>query len=382
MTSGHKRPGVDRPARVTHVITDPGPNAYFEMLGRHTDRSRFELSFAHLGGEGPMPEQVGALGLRASSLGADRRRDYPRAVLALAKRLRQERVDVVHTHLLDGSAVGLSAARLARTPVAIFTGHHSHEIPMHDWRPLTMLDQVCARWLSDATIAPSEQMRETLLAVHGVRPSKVVTIHHGFELDRFDPERVDRDSVRAELGLEDRLVIGSIGRFYWIKNQEALVRAFAAVAPDVPDATLVMTGAGDATAVRDLARDLGVDGQLLIAPFRSDVPELLAAFDLFVHPSLAESFGQVIVEAMAMARPVVSTPVGIAPEVIDNGRSGFLASGPNVEALADALRAAFRTRDRWPEIGRSASARASEFPAASMVRRYEELYTSLLEDRT
>jgi glycosyltransferase involved in cell wall biosynthesis len=364
-----------------HVITDPGPNAYFEMLGRHTDRSRFELSFVHLGGDGPMPEQIERLGLRASSLGADRRRDYPRAIPALARRLRRERIDVVHTHLLDGSAVGLTAARIARTPVAIFTGHHSHEIPMHDRRSLTMLDRVCARWLSDATIAPSEQMRATLLAVHGVPPRKVVTIHHGFELDRFDPARVDRDSVRAELGLEDRLVIGSIGRFYWIKNQEAVLRAFAAVAPGVPDATLVMAGAGDSTAVKELSRELGIDGRLLIVPFRSDVPELLAAFDLFVHPALAESFGQVIVEAMAMSRPVVSTPVGIAPEVIDEGKTGFLASGASVEAISEALRTAFRARERWPEIGRSASARAREFPAAAMVRRYEELYTSLLEER-
>jgi glycosyltransferase involved in cell wall biosynthesis len=224
-------------------------------------------------------------------------------------------------------------------------------------------------------------MRDTLLKVHAVPAEKVSVVHHGFELDRLDPAAVRGDRIRAELALEGRTVLTSIGRIYWMKNQEALVRAFAAVAKDASDAVLVLVGAGDGRLLLDTARSLGIEERLRVLPRRTDVPELLAATDLFVHPALAESFAMVIIEAMALACPVVSAPVGIAPEVVEDGVTGVLSKDGDVDSLTGALRAALGMRDRWDEMGAAARRRALEFPASHMVESYERLYVQLLNAR-
>lgn len=372
MTSGR--------VRVLHVITDAGPHPYFRLIGAHADRDRFDVRLATVGPRGPLHDESERMALPALALRAQGRAAYPAAVVRLARHLRRERIDILQSHLVDGSLVGLPAARLARTPVAILTGHHSHEVPLHRKRVFTWADRLCAGPLSDEIIAPSAQMRDVFLEVHRVPERKVAVVHHGFELARIDPSSVDGAAVRAELGLADRVVIGSIGRHYWIKNQEALVRAFATLASTVPDAVLLLVGAGDPTPLLELARRLGLEeGRLRLLPARGDVPEVLAALDVFVHPALAESFGMVIVEAMAMAVPTVTTPVGIAPEIIRDGDNGILADDGGVESLSRALDRMLQLRADWPAIGRRARIAASAFPASKMVAEYEALYVRLLQ---
>jgi glycosyltransferase involved in cell wall biosynthesis len=364
--------------RVLHVITDAEPNAYFGLIAAHADRDRFDVRFASLVSSGPLQDQLRESGLPSEALGADQRRQYPRALLQLASVIRRSKIDVVQGHLLDGCLVGLLAARLARTPATVMTAHHCHEIPLLDRRALTAVDRLSAIHLSDGVISPSGQMTKTLLEHHGVSAAKVETIHHGFDFDRFDPSRADGDRVRAELGLGGGdLVISSVGRFFWVKNQEALLRAFAAIASDVPTARLLLVGAGDTSSLRQRAEELNVEHRVTFLARRNDMPDLLAATDVFLHPSLSESFGQVIIEAMAMARPVVSTPVGIAPEVLGDG-NGVLAVDARAESLEAALRRALDLRREWPEMGRRARARALGFTAPKMVHRYEDFYKRLL----
>ena len=96
----------------------------------------------------------------------------------------------------------------------------------------------------------------------------------------------------------------------------------------------------------------------MLAP-RNDVPDVLAAFDLFIHPALAESFGFAVVEAMAMERPVVATSVGIARDVIEDGVSGFTISGTDPDSIRAAIATALAQRDRWPQLGAEARKRRS-----------------------
>jgi FkbM family methyltransferase len=371
----------DRRVRVLHLISDAGPHPYFALIGDHANREIFDVRLATVGPAGALQADARRIGFASFALGAGARTSYPEATLALARRLRRDRIDVLQTHLLDGSVVGLTAARLARTPAAVLTAHHSHEIPLLRRRSLTAVDRLCAGSLCDAIIAPSGQMGETLVEFHRVRHEKVHVIHHGFELDRLNPEIVDGAQTRAEVGLEGKVVLSSVGRLYWMKNQQALLRAFAEICPAAPDAVLLLAGPGDQKPLRRLAGSLGMQERVRFLGRRDDVPELLAATDLFVHPALAESFAMVIVEAMAMACPIVSTPVGIAPDVIRDGETGVLAADATVDALAAALVKALSMRDRWPAMGAEARGLANEFQAGRMVRAYETLYLDLLDTR-
>jgi glycosyltransferase involved in cell wall biosynthesis len=360
--------------RVLHFISNSYPSGYFRVIAQHTDHSRFDMRVGSLDSAGGLQEQMREIDIPTFALGADRRWQYPLATLRLARRLRRERIDVLHTHLLEASLVGLLAAKLARTKLAIFTGHHSHEVPLHDKRLLFEVDRFAARWLADVVIAPSQEMRDTFVELYGCRPDRVEVIEHGIDLTRFDPETTDGAAVRRELGLEGKLLFGAISKHFWIKNLDALVRAFARVVEREPEAHLVVLGIGDRGPLAGLVQQLGLDGSISVIAPRSDVPAVLASLDVFAHPALAESFGLAVVEAMAMRLPVVATPVGIARDVIEDGVSGIAVAGTDVDAIANALDHALDLRDRWPAIGAEARRRALEFTPERWVEAHERLY--------
>lgn len=373
-------PGSDERVRVLHFISDSHFSEYFPLVARHIDHARFRMQVGSLAPAGGLHKGLEEIGISAFALSAERRTQYPVAVLRLARWLRRNRIDVLHAHLFEASVVGLLAARAARTQLRIFTGHHSHEVPLHNRRLFFEVDRFAARTLADVIVAPSQEMRDTFVTVYGCDPRNVVVIEHGLDLARFDPARVDGAAARAELGLEGKLVFGAISKHHWVKNLDSLVRAFATLVTGRDDLHLLILGAGESAGVRDLVRELDLTRHVSILPRREDVPELLAAMDVFVHPALAESFGFVIVEAMAMARPVVATRVGIARDVIEDGVSGIDVDGTDPESLREAMSRALAWRERWPQLGAEARRRAQAFTAERWVQAHEQLYERRLRD--
>jgi glycosyltransferase involved in cell wall biosynthesis len=362
---------------VVHVITDAGPHPYLRTLIEAGGLEPTTLAVGCIGPAGALQEEISSLGVSTFALGAMDRSGYPRAVVRLARLLRRHRAQLLQTHLLDGSVVGLLAGRLARTPVTVMTAHHSHELPFHG-RRLLWPERLCAIALCDHIIAPSRAVADTLVRCAHVPESKVEIVHHGFDFARLDPRAVDGGRVRKELGLEGATVFGAIGRIYRLKNYMALLDAFAAALRDRHEARLVIVGPGDATALMARVAALGIGGSVVFTGPRNDVPELLAAFDAFVHPAVAESFGMVIVEAMAMGLPVLTTPVGIACELIKGRASGLVSTGSDSLALERGLLELLELRPRWPEMGAAARRQVEGLTAERMAGRYCELYQTWL----
>jgi glycosyltransferase involved in cell wall biosynthesis len=364
---------------VVHVITDAGPHPYFRTLIEAGRLEPTSLTVGCVGPAGALQEEMTSLGVATFALGAAGRSAYAGAAISLARLLRSRRTRVLQTHLLDGSLVGLLAGRLARTPVSVMTAHHSHELPFHG-RRLVWPERLCAGALSDHIIAPSQDVADTLVRWAHVPESKIEIVHHGFDLARLDPSAVDGSHVRRELGLEGATVFGAVGRIYRLKNYAALIDAFAAALGLTPEARLVIVGPGDATALVSRAAALGLGDRVLFTGPRGDVPELLAAFDAFVHPAAAESFGMVIIEAMAMGLPVLTTPVGIACEVIKSPTSGLLSAGSDPAALERGLLELIELRPTWAKMGAAARRQVAGLTAERMANRYSELYEMWLDD--
>src|SRR2546422_8717872 len=165
---------------------------------------------------------------------------------------------------------------------------------------------------------------------------KFVTIHSGIDLAHFRSVQVDPAVKRKELGLPpDGAIVGTVGRLVPIKGLEWLLKAAPQVLAQFPQACFVIIGDGPLLGeLRQMTSQLGIGLRVVFLGAREDVPECLAALELFVLPSLNEGRGRVLLEAMAVGFPDDATSVGGIPEMAAEGKTGLLVPPWGVRALA------------------------------------------------
>lgn len=369
------------PVKILHFITNSCHHPYLYSVTDNTDESKFKISIGTLEPAGDLQKRYGRQGIENFALDSVKRAQYPGAILKLARWLRRNRIDIVQTHLFDASVVGLAAAKIAGTPLSILTGHHSHEMPFYKGKPSFYGDLLNSRALADRIIAPSEQMKEIFVETEGVAPEKIAVVHHGFDFTNWQPSDAGRERVRKEFDLDGKIVFGAVGKLFWIKDYPTLLEAFAPISTKFPEAVLMIVGSGDQTGLRRSAKELSIaEKQLIFTGWRADTPDLFSAIDVFAHPSLAESFGMVIVEAMAMGKPVICTDVGIAREIITDAVNGFVVPAGDAEKFGAAMEKMIRQRRQWSEMGAVNRERVLEFTAAKMAAGYEECYIKWLAE--
>lgn len=255
----------------------------------------------------------------------------PRA-LALARRFQP---DVIYScqQLWDCQAATYIARRL-RVPQVI----HLHYV-VGPWlhRPVLHHLRTCA-----GVFTVSDFIREEALR-HGTPPERVVTIRNAMTAPA-PPDPAVRGAVRRELGIAlDAPLLGIVARLDPGKGQSDTLQAFAQARAIFPAARLLVVGdetpwhPGYAETLKGEAQALGLGDSVLFLGRRSDVPRLLAALDIFVHPSRQEPFGLALLEASAAGVPVVAYAEGGAIEVIAHGRTGLLSAPGSVPGLSDSL---------------------------------------------
>jgi glycosyltransferase involved in cell wall biosynthesis len=368
--------------KVVHLISNSDRSAYFCAIADYHDRGKFEIIVVTLTAAGDLHEDMETRGVRSLGLGCRSRLDYAHAILKLAFLLRKERVDVVQTHLFDASFVGLLAARIARIPLIVLTRHHSTAVILTAKRVPMLIDLLCSRYLCHRIIVPSEETKEVLIESERVAASKVVVIPYGFDFEKIQPGEGARERVRRELNLNDALVFAVVGRLDPLKGHAYLFRALAMLTPMYPDIRLLVIGDGpERERLVHLCHALGLTRQVIFTGYRRDIFDVMSAADALIHPSLSESFGQVIVEAAALGKPVVATEVGCAREVVEEGVTGFLVTPGDEKHLVQALLKLLARRDQWQEMGKMARLRVQQFSAERMVKAYEEHYVKWLNER-
>ncbi len=169
---------------------------------------------------------------------------------------------------------------------------------------------------------------------------KITVIHNAADLRRFDPSDADSETARAEFGFaKEDIVIGTAGKLHVGKGVFDLLRAAETIASRYPGLRLMYVGDGPERAALELeASRLLIGGRVIFAGLRTDMERMYAAMDIFVLPSTCrEAFGMVIIEAMAMVRPVIATSIGGIPEIVRDGTNGILVKPGDPAALADAV---------------------------------------------
>lgn len=302
-----------------------------------------------------------------------------RATLALWRVFHRERPDIVHTHTSKAGVLGRVAAWFAGVPVVIHTPHghifYGYYGPAISW-VIRLFERLLAL-LTDRIVTLTDRGAQEHVRYKIAGPEKFMTIPSGITLSVFRSVRIDPAVKRKELGLPtDGPVIGTVGRLVPIKGHEWLLKAAPLVLAEFPHATFVFLGEGPLLGqLQQVAAGLGISGHVMFLGARQDVPECLAAFDLFAFPSLNEGMGRALIEAMAVGLPAVAARVGGIPDVVADGETGLLVPARDAAALADALLKLLRDPARRQAYGQAARRSMDErFDVKAMVRAIDRLY--------
>lgn len=187
-------------------------------------------------------------------------------------------------------------------------------------------------------------MKENVLFSTRMPESKISVLPLGTDLKRFNPAQFSKAEARTYFGIDKRKkIVGLLGRFDKGKGQHILLRAIPAIVKKFPNTLFVL--AGEETAgengfkkeLHELCRTLAIEKYVLFLPFTEHVPKFMAALDLFIMPSFAETFGLVLIEAMAMGLPVIATNSGGVTDLVNHQQTGLLIEPGNVEQVSAAI---------------------------------------------
>lgn len=295
--------------------------------------------------------------------------------------------ELVHTSLFDADLAGRLAARMAgvasltsvvNTPYTP-TAASAEPVSAIKRRGVLMLDRVLARHATTAFHAITSAAADEAAATFGVSRDSIAVVPRGRSAAALGrPTRQRRDLARRRLGIDtDRPVIVNVARQEPQKGQRHLLDALPTVRKRHPGLVTLMVGRNGRSSadLRERAHQLGVDDTLRWLGVRSDVPDLLAAADVFAFPSLYEGLGGAVLEAMALRVPVVASDIPALREVLDDGRAGTLVPPADEQALAEAI---CRGLAREPAVTKASEAAERRFhehyELATAIERMRQVY--------
>jgi glycosyltransferase involved in cell wall biosynthesis len=313
-----------------------GGESYLLSLVENLDRSRFEpvvLSFT----DGPMVERLQDLGIKTHIIPTETPFDV-RVWKRVKNLVVEEGIDLVHAHGTRAASNVFWAAKKAKLPL-IYTCHawSFHRDQNSVVKKLRILGEQFLTTKADVNICGSKANRETGRQLF--KNFDAVIINNSIDPKRFNPYGVFKN-IRAELGIKpDEILVTSIARFTLQKQPLKLIAAFAEVSRKISNVRLLMVGDGEQKeqAIK-LIQKLNLQDKIILQPFRQDVPDVLAAADIFVLPSLWEAFPIALLEAMSMGKAVIATNVDGTPEIIEAEKNGLLIEVEGLQKnIADAL---------------------------------------------
>lgn len=307
--------------------------------------------------------------------------------------IREVRPGLIHTGLFEATMVGRMAAVGTRVPLLTslvntsYTPLRSGDANISPWkhRAVQELDRWSGRWSTTHFHAITEAVKDAAVRDLSIPPDRITVVERGRDPARLgEPSPERRARARAELGLaSDDVVLVNAGRQEYQKGQRYLLEAMPRII-DAHDRVVLLVAGRTGRATPDLERasaDLVRRGYVQFLGHREDLPEVLAAADLFVFPSLFEGLGGAVIEAMALGLPIVGSDIPALGEVLDDGRNADLVPPASSAPLAEAILALLQAPER---MRRYASRSRAIFDERFTLKRSAtgtlELYADLLAE--
>ena len=304
-----------------------GAEQHVATLCRHINKEKFHvvactLFSRNLSKVEPFAVQIGKMGIRVERLGLTTWRD----VYTFKKYLSlidEEKIDIVHAHTVPADFWGCLIARAFKHRKTIVTLHGLDSKKTFISKLQYKILNLC---LTDRIIACSNLLKNIAINENFASSDKIEVIPNQVDITVFNPGKKG-EKIRTEYNISnDTVIIGSIGRFIKRKGFEICLQVFAEVKKRHPRSKFILCGYGEEEGFyRTTAKDLNIESNVIFTGPRMDVNEVMAAIDILLFtPLCSEGFGKVLIEAMASGKPVVASNVYPTPEIVIDGRTGFL----------------------------------------------------------
>ena len=302
----------------------------------------------------PLAEEVERLGIQVDVLNVARLRS-PGNLPRLIRYVRQYQPDIIHTQLEASDIFGTLVAKILGIPT--LTTLHTLDVKPKTkrsyWRNLIrwrILNSFC-----DQIIAVSEITRQHYVAL-GLRPEKIITLYNGVDMQRFIPFGRSEAKTRRVLDVpDDSIVMVTVAVLREAKGIQYMLQAMPAILKKFPNAYYVVVGDGAyGDPLKALVASLSIEGRVLFLGHRSDIPAILAESDLFVFPTLMDALPTVLLEAMAVGKPIVSSRVGGIPEILEHEVNALLIRPATPAELSDSCIRVLSDRDLKQRLSASA----------------------------
>ncbi|MDR3673845.1 MAG: glycosyltransferase family 4 protein [Acidobacteriota bacterium] len=352
--------------QVLHILGTAQPEStgmarIVRTLSEGLDPKRYRIHALFLAGAGPLVNVLQQAGVQASALDWWRGARDPMGAWRFWRSLRRQKFAIVHLHF-GGRSVNWLAR--AATQAKIVRHLHGRILEPRGLTPVNF-----SAWGADAVVAVSQAVADRV--VDG--PTRV--IYAGLPIPSGNLPALHRRAT-------SEIVIGTAGRLVELKGIEYLVRAAAALRSEFPALRVEIAGSGPQRGkLEEAVVRVGLKEQVRFLGWIDDISSVLPRWDVFVMPSLEEGFPIAALDAMAAGLPVVATSVGGVPELLEDGKSGWLVPSRDVEALASRLHLLIGNPELRRSMGTAGYARVRDhFSAKQMTESFVRLYDELLDE--
>jgi len=330
-----------------------------------------------------MFQEVRSLGIPCYEIDLEHKTKFVRSLKSIIGVIRDQEIDVIHTHLRNADIYGIVAGMLAIIPViATLHGRTGSLEGRSTFKSkfMKLLHSQLLRYGTKRILAISNFVKEFNVKDLSLDPSKIEVIYNCTETDRFDIT-LDVSAFRKDLGVQSRdKVVSLIGGISRQKGAHHFVEVASIVARRQGNIKFLIAGFGDfEDEMRKRVRTKGLSSCFIFAGWRSDVPKLLHATDILVMAAHQEGFGRIITEAMAASKPVVAFASGGVPEIVVHGETGYLVPYGDIEGMASYVLELLQDEAACKALGHNGRQRLEKhFSPTVLVQRTKKVLESVI----
>jgi glycosyltransferase involved in cell wall biosynthesis len=362
-------------AHVTYNMIIGGAERVICNIVENTDPSRYDVSIICIDSPvGPFGIQLRNQGYQVTAFNRVPGFDF-RLVLKMRKHILQNHIEVLHCHQYSPYVYGVLGAAFTGCRV-IFTEHGRHYPDVR--RPKRILANPILSLLTEYINAISAATRKALIEYENFPGDRIDVVYNGIDDIQFKLE--GHDKLRQEVHLpENGYILGTVARLDAIKNQKMMIKALKRLHDDFPEACLLIVGDGpERRSLEEFAARQQVSSRVVFTGFREDAYLFYRIMDVLLLTSFSEGTSMTLLEAMAHGIPCVATDVGGNPEIVIDGKTGFLVPSEDDQTLAERISLLAKDQDLRKRMGNAGRDRfEAQFTVTKMVRAYQAMY----EDR-